>query len=72
MSPTWPLETLATATFTEHEGKTTITIHWAAINATAEEQKTFDDSHEGMRVGYSGTFDQLEAFLANTMREQKQ
>ena len=72
MSPTWPLETLATTTFTEHEGKTTIAVRWAAFNATEEEQKTFNDSHEGMRMGWSGTFEQLEAFLANYLKEQSQ
>jgi uncharacterized protein YndB with AHSA1/START domain len=35
MSPTWPLETLGTTTFAEHDGKTTITVRWSALtNAT--------------------------------------
>lgn len=63
MSPTWPLETLSTNTFTEHEGKTTIAVRWSAINATDDERKTFDDSHEGMRMGWTGTMDQLAAYL---------
>jgi uncharacterized protein YndB with AHSA1/START domain len=67
MNPNWPLETLSTTTFTEHEGKTTITIQWAAYNASAEEQQTFDDGHESMNMGWSGTFDRLEAYLADTL-----
>ncbi len=63
MSPTWPLEMLATTTFTEHEGKTTITVRWVPLNATESEHETFDTSHEGMRQGWTGTFDQLAEYL---------
>ena len=55
---------LTTTTFAEHAGKTTVTIQWSALNAKPEEQKTFDTSHDGMRMGWTGTFDQLEAYLA--------
>jgi uncharacterized protein YndB with AHSA1/START domain len=64
MSPTWPLEMLATITFAEHNGKTTITIRWAAINPTDAERNTFDTGHEGMKMGWSGTFDQFAEYLA--------
>jgi uncharacterized protein YndB with AHSA1/START domain len=64
LSANWPLETLSTATLTEHEGKTTIALQWTTLNATAEEQKTFDASHDGMRMGFTATFDQLEEYLA--------
>lgn len=64
MSPTWPLQTLSTTRFDEQDGKTVITVEWSALEATPEEQKTFDDSHESLRMGCSGTFAQLDAFLA--------
>ena len=64
MSPTWPLEMLSTTTFAEHEGRTTITVQWAPLNATEAERKTFDTSHEGMRMGWTRTFEQLAAYLA--------
>jgi len=65
MSPTWPLETLSTFTCDELPGgKTKFTIRWSPINATEEERKTFDSSHEGMRQGWGGTLDQLAAYLA--------
>ncbi|MDB6123455.1 MAG: Activator of Hsp90 ATPase 1 family protein [Pedosphaera sp.] len=64
MSADWPLEMLSTATFTEREGRTTVTLRWAALNASEAEQKTFDTSHQGMNMGWTGTFDQLTAYLA--------
>jgi uncharacterized protein YndB with AHSA1/START domain len=64
MSPTWPREMLSTTTFMEVAGKTTISIKWAPLDATEEERKTFDAGHGGMRFGWTGTLDQLEAYLA--------
>jgi uncharacterized protein YndB with AHSA1/START domain len=64
MSPSWPLETLATATFTEQDGKTTLTVRWAPYNAMEEERKTFAASHEDLRQGWTGTMDQLAEYLA--------
>jgi uncharacterized protein YndB with AHSA1/START domain len=63
-SPTWPMEMLTTTTFTEEKGETTVTVRWIPINAAAEERKTFDDSRDGMRQGWTGTFDQLSEYLA--------
>jgi uncharacterized protein YndB with AHSA1/START domain len=64
LSPTWPLEMLTTVTFEEAPGgKTNLTIRWSPINASAAEQQTFDAAHDGMRQGWSGTFDQLAAYL---------
>lgn len=64
MSPTWPLEMLSTTTFVEHEGKTTVTIEWLPHNASDVERNTFNNSHGSMQQGWSGTFEQLEAYLA--------
>ena len=63
-SPGWPLETLSTTTFTERGGKTTLTVRWEALNATDAECKTFDEGHAGMVQGWTGTMEQLEAYLA--------
>jgi uncharacterized protein YndB with AHSA1/START domain len=63
-SATWPLELLATTTFTEHDGKTTLTLKWEPLNPTPEERQTFDSGHASMRQGWSGTFDQLAECLA--------
>lgn len=64
MSPTWPLEMLSTFSLAEQDGKTTVTVQWIPLNATEEEGKTFDAAHEGMKQGWTGTFDQLAAYLA--------
>jgi PhnB protein len=63
-SATWPLEMLSKTTLVEEGGKTNLTIEWSPLNPTAEERKTFDTSHDGMKQGWSGTFDQLAAYLA--------
>ncbi len=65
LSPTWPLELLTTVTFEDAPGgKTKVTLRWSPLDATAEEQKTFDAAHDGMRGGWGGTFERLTAYLA--------
>ena len=64
MASSWPLETLSTTTFAEQGSKTLMTLKWEAINATDEERKTFDSSHEGMKAGWGGTMEQLAEYLA--------
>jgi uncharacterized protein YndB with AHSA1/START domain len=55
---------LTTVTFEEvAPGKTKLTLRWAPLNATAEEQKTFDAARDGMSGGWAGTFERLEAYL---------
>jgi uncharacterized protein YndB with AHSA1/START domain len=62
--PTWPMETLATLTLEEADGKTKLTVHWRPHNATEVEQKTFNAAHVGMKATWNGTFDRLAAHLA--------
>jgi uncharacterized protein YndB with AHSA1/START domain len=64
MSATWPLEMLSTFTLTEENGATTAAVRWIPINATEEEGRTFAGAHEGMKQGWTGTFDQLAQYLA--------
>lgn len=63
MAPTWPLEVLNTALFSEKDGKTTITISGYPIHASAEEQAAFEAGREGMHQGFNGSYDQLDAYL---------
>ena len=65
MSPTWPLELLSTVRFEEHPetGQTTVTVRWATHQANPLEQATFDMAHDSMRMGWTGTFSQLQAFI---------
>ena len=66
LSPTWPLTLLTTVTFEERSpDETTLTLRWAPLNATPEEQATFDAAHAGMTQGWGGSFDQLAAYLAS-------
>ena len=68
MAPEWPLEMLSTITFDENDGRTTVTVQWAPINASAAERKVFADSHASMNGGWSGTFEQLESYLKEEQR----
>ena len=66
MAPSWPLSTLSTSTFVEHDGKTLLTLKWQALDATEAEEQVFNASHAGMAQGWGGTMDQLAAHLAAT------
>ena len=66
-APTWPLQMLSTFTFEDAPGgKTKFTVRWQPLDATPEEQATFDSdqSRVSMTNGWTGTMDQLEAYLA--------
>ena len=65
MAPTWPLEVLNILTLTEEGGSTTLTLSGWPINATEEEHNTFNSARAGMQQGFTGTFDQLEAYLTS-------
>jgi uncharacterized protein YndB with AHSA1/START domain len=60
----WPLEILNRLTLTEHDGKTTLTLRGAPINASEEGRKAYASMHGSMRQGFAGTFEQLDAYLA--------
>ena len=55
---------LTESTFTEHQGRTTITIRMTPINATESERKTFVDGRNFMEEGFAGTFEKLDNYLA--------
>lgn len=60
----WPLRTLSTTTFDEDGAGTLLTLRWQALDATAEEEAAFAAAHASMTQGWSGTFEQLEDYLA--------
>ena len=62
--PNWPLEMLTESTFTEHQGRTTITIRMMPINATDAERKTFEGGRNSMEQGFASTFEKLDQYLA--------
>ena len=63
MAPDWPREILSAITLEERQGKTTVTVRWSAYNATETERKTFEAGRDSMKEGWTGTLDQLEAYL---------
>jgi uncharacterized protein YndB with AHSA1/START domain len=60
----WPLEILNVLTFSEQGGRTTVTLRGNPINATEAQRKTFEAEFKGMQQGFTGTFDQLDEYLA--------
>ena len=65
-SQTWPLEVLNTLTFSEHAGKTTLTIRSVPYKATKEERETFETELDSMRQGFNGYLDRLADYLARS------
>ena len=61
--PNWPKEVRSTIIFTDKGDKTEIALEWQPYHATELEIKTFSDGKEGMKQGWTGTFDQLDVFL---------
>src|SRR5260370_36434040 len=68
MNPEWPLELLSSSTFTENQGRTTLTIRGIPINATESERKVFVAGKKSMDEGFTGTLDQLDEYLAKAQR----
>ena len=67
MSPTWPLKMLSTFLFAEEDGRTTLTVHWSPLDAEETERATFANAHPSMQQGWSGTLDQLAAYLTKAL-----
>ena len=61
----WPLQMLSTFTFEDLPGgKTKFTVRWAPYNTTEAEVQTFHSNRNSMTQGWSGTFEQLDGYLA--------
>lgn len=61
----WPLQVLSTIGLESvGQGRTAVSVEWRALDATAIELRTFEDGAQDMRMGWTGTFDQLDAYLA--------
>ena len=50
--------------FSEHDGRTTLTAQGVPLDASESERAAFEAGHESMRLGWSGTLDQLAQYLA--------
>ncbi len=60
----FPAEILNTVSLTEENGKTTLEMHGAPINATEEERATFAGMQKNVSAGFGSTFDRLDEYLA--------
>ena len=54
---------LTTVVFADEGPSTRVTLTWEPINATKEELASFAQMLPSMTGGWTGTFDQLDAFL---------
>ncbi|HEY6967218.1 MAG TPA: SRPBCC domain-containing protein [Burkholderiales bacterium] len=65
MNPLWPRQMLTTVTLEAQGTKTKLTIEWIPLDGSSEsEQKTFDDGRQSMNMGWTGTLENLTAYLA--------
>jgi len=64
MSLDWPREMLTTVSFAEHKSGTLVTVQWIPIDASEAERRTFEAGRDSMKQGWTGTFEQLEQYLA--------
>jgi uncharacterized protein YndB with AHSA1/START domain len=60
---TFPLEVLNELTLTENGGMTTMSLRGHPLDAGEAERKTYTDMFGSMQQGFSGTFEQLDAYL---------
>ncbi len=69
MHSAWPLELLTTVVLKDKGGETAVTLKWLPLNATEGEASAFENAMEGMKAGWTGTFDQLEGYLVEVGSE---
>jgi len=61
----WPKQILNTLVFRERDGRTTLTISGVPYEASDAERETFESMLSSMEAGFKGTFEQLDAYLAD-------
>ncbi len=60
----WPLTLLTTVDFAAKDGETEITLRWTPIEYSEKALAEFVRQMAGMKQGWGGSFDKLDAFLA--------
>ncbi len=64
MAPTWPLVMHTIVNFDDLGDETKITLTWKTIDSATEvERQTFNFAHDGMTMGWGGSFDKLDEYL---------
>ena len=64
MSPDWPAQMLTTIRFTAEGDRTRFSVEWLPIDPSEDEWRTFNEGRGSMNQGWTGTFEQLEEYLA--------
>ncbi len=65
MNPDWPREMLTTVRFKDLGGRTEVTIEWVPVDGSSElEIDTFDKGRDSMKGGWTGTLEQLTAYIS--------
>ena len=59
----WPAQLLSTITFDEQDGGTLVTVRWSPYDASDAERAKFDAERDSMHGGWTGTFENLAAYL---------
>jgi uncharacterized protein YndB with AHSA1/START domain len=57
---------LTTVVFEDEGARTRVTLTWEPINPSKEERESFAQMLPSMTGGWTGTFDQLDTFLASS------
>lgn len=68
ISQDWPLKVLNTVIFTERGGKTMLAMSGTPLDGTPAELARFESMKSSMNQGFTGTFEQLDAYLAELRR----
>lgn len=68
-SDTWPLELRNELIFSEVDGNTQLILKVTPVNAPQTDKITFEENFESLKNGFTGTFERLEEYLAQTDRE---
>ena len=66
-APEFPLELLTTVRFADEDGGTRVDLSWEPIDATTEERAFFAGMMESMTGGWTGSFDQLDEFMRESV-----
>ncbi len=69
-SASWPLEVLNTVTFSGQGNRTSLTLRGSPVNAADDERRIFGAGRDGMRREFTGTWDQLAAYLELARRSE--
>jgi uncharacterized protein YndB with AHSA1/START domain len=64
LMPDWPLQILNTLTFSEHRGKTTLTMCGTPLSATSVECRAFEAGRDLLRLGFNATWERLGQYLS--------